>query len=196
MAQKRLRWMPLVIAALLIGVIAMPGSGARADTIIFNDLTESPTLTHMGTDSIVTGTCSGEFICQITVTRAGARFQGLMGDNPVLNLAEDPQLQVFSDQVSVDPGVSADTVIVQFSSDEEGGFMMTCASVGGCLFQESGQPQGLTISWGIGIMGIGSDFVGIQSDVEGVPEPASWLLLATGLLGLLVLGSRSRGFAA
>jgi PEP-CTERM motif-containing protein len=197
----------LAIAGLLTGAIAMLTSPARADTIVYNDLTESPTLTHTGAASTVTEVeCSGsDEFCRITVSRPGQTLQDIsipLGPlEPLLNLAEDQQLQFLSDQIAPEivPGTFGqppDTVQIDFFSAREGDLLEKCADFEsparpgqGCQFQENGQPQGITLFWSNG-----TDFIAIQSDVESVPEPASWLLLASGLIGLLGFGLRL-GFA-
>jgi hypothetical protein len=110
-AAKKQPWrVILVFAGVMTGAIAMLTSPARADTIIFNDLTESPTLTHIGNATTVTGSCSGSEDCIIRVSRpdplqAVSLSPGSLittFPEPILNLAEDAQKQFFSDQVAID----------------------------------------------------------------------------------------------
>ena len=202
MTQKPPRRVSLATAGLLIGMIAMPDSSARADTFIFNDLTESPTLTHIGTATTVQVTCSGSEDCTITLSRPGQALIDISPNIPPdgLNFAEDPQLQFFSDQIAVTPEndmIPAASAMISFLSDSLLEREPCSDFVGGCQLQETGQLQGGSITWGNPINGMvaGFDDILIQSDVE-VPEPSSWLLLVTGLLGLLAFGSRGRGLAA
>jgi len=118
--------------------------------------------------------------------------QNIVSGGGALFLAEDPQLQFFSDSLVV----SADTQVVEFTSlpDETA---VLCSSMGvPCTIQETGQLQGLTITWS---GGASADGIFIESDVEpsAVPEPTSGFLLVTGLIGLLgVRLARASGLAA
>ncbi len=138
----------------------------------------------------------------ITVSRPGQALIDISPNIPPdgLNFAEDPQLQFFSDQIAITPEndmLPAASATISFLSDALLEREPCSDFAGGCQLQENGQLQGGSITWGNPITGMvaGFDNIQIQSDVE-VPEPGSWLLLATGLLGLLGSGSRGRGLAA
>jgi hypothetical protein len=190
MRNKRLPWwVSLTLLNLFIGGIVI-ASIARADTIIFHDLDDGLTFSHIGSDTIiVAGGCVGEpGGCIIAIFNQGRSFvSSTIGSVGRLLFSEDPQLQFFSDELSISAAEGESSVIIRFESNF-GEIPIPCAqvSVTGCQLQETGEPQGFTITWSDG----GIDTILMESDPESapVPEPGSWLLLATCLLGALTFG--------
>jgi hypothetical protein len=199
-------WLPLAASSLIVQ--AMLPLAARADTITYDDLaTDTPTFIHTGTATTVTIvrgcgnlespnippectlalTRGTQTIVETTIPSTGDPFTPFL-----LRLAEDPQLQFVSDDLNL----SLTQKQITFVSIYDGAAGLPCSTGGfSCQVQETGGLQGGTITWSGG----GGDSIFIQSDAEpsgpppsGVPEPNSWLLLVTGLIGLLAFGSRRR----
>jgi hypothetical protein len=171
----------------MTGAIVMLTSPARADMILFDDLTESPTLTQTGNETKVmfpSGPCSGREDCEIRVSRPGPPLQVitdvtsdvLVGEG-LVNLAEDAQLRHFSDQFSIHLETNeiigqVVSALIRFTSSDFPDPGETCAPPDfpeGCQIQEDGRQL---IVAGIKWSGGGSDVLAIQSDVDSVPEPA------------------------
>jgi hypothetical protein len=174
-------FLPAVLLAFLLGPPA-----AKADTFVFNDLSETPTVSRPGLSPEPCGASEG---C-LLVIEGPAGATDLTTSGPV-DIA-DPGGITLSDAISVDvtssvfssspPGLG-----VRFVSDFSGESPLgPCLSF--CTLTETGELQtAATVTWlGAGGVTLRTDTVEFVSDTDAVPEPASWLLVLTGLplLGL------------
>jgi len=155
-------------------VLLVATAPARADVIVFNDLAD--TLSVSGSARLVFNCPAGTQTCTASLSApAGTTFNGIDASLEGVNIA-DPGGLTLSDTLHADPPILPNgSVSLSFSSDlNETGPL--CATIfHGCQITEDGtvQPVG-SVFWSNG----SSDVIAFQSDVD-VPEPSSWLLLAT-----------------
>jgi hypothetical protein len=166
-ASRYSQWLlPLALAAPVISGMPVLPSG-RADTIIYNDLTDTPTLIHTGTDTMVQGTCpaiKGK-PCSIRLTRArqtvvASTFPGGLPLGFLL-LAKDPQLQIFSAEIVLNVALASAPLVTFTTFHGQNPPLCSEVAGAGCQLQENGEPQGGTITWSSG----GVDNIFIQGNV-------------------------------
>jgi len=181
-ASRRLRGVRTVL--LLTALLCVSGT-LRADTITVNDLTSTLTLTHIGTNRLVTyscgliGTSEG---CTFAITGIGVTIKSTIGGGqPVVAIA-DPGGKFVSDLLTME-GVTAGSQVLTgaFISLADGATPVACAPPVPCTITENGKLQtALTVTWSNNT----TDTIRFKSDIESVPEPSSILLLLTGLAPL------------
>jgi hypothetical protein len=182
-------FLPAVLLAFLLGPPV-----ARADTFVFNDLSETPTVSGVGPSPVPCGISRAER-CEFDIEPPA----GAISVSGTFQVGiSDPDGITASDEVSAlesIPKLAVSAVAVAFFSDSE--FFKEvplCASLTGlrgpvgCALTETGAVQTAgTITWlGAGGAPVRTDTIEFASDITDVPEPASWLLVLTGLplLGL------------
>lgn len=178
-------------------LIAVP---SRADTFTFNDLTQSfsvSSLIHDGSsDTISKLSCGvspiGTEFCFFDVSSNDPNATITAPQNQLLAVGE-PDFVLVSDLLGLNLTLnSAGTptgYILSFLSDPLSR-NPTCNSLGTCQIAETGQVQPVfSVTWSNGT----TDTIQFASDVD-TPEPASLILLATGLLG--VAGAARRKWLA
>jgi hypothetical protein len=173
----------LFLAGLLLAFLLSPPA-AKAVTLLFNDLSETPTVSGI-VFPLVTCTSPGSeaFTCDIS-SPAGTAMADLSLDifNPP-NIS-DPGGITISDEFKF-PVFTTSLLTVSFSSDSSESPLGLCASVTvGCQFTETGGVQTLgTVKWFAAddVTVLRTDTIEFASDITDVPEPASWLLVLTGL---------------
>lgn len=169
-----------------LGLAFLPSSGAMAATITFFDLTDTLTVT-LSSDLIARGatsSCAGE-VCTVTVLPPNGPAP-VDWTSPIEIL--EPGTQNVSDIITVVPTVNgtgrATFVTIVFTSDLE---VPLPGPIDGNTVVETGQLQvGTSFFWKTfdGTAIVEEDVILFQSDVEGVPEPATFALLSLGLAGL------------
>jgi hypothetical protein len=173
-------FLPAVLLAFLLGPPA-----AKADTFVFNDLSE--TITVSGPSPVTCTTppdiVPGE-VCAITISPpdGAASVEGLGTLHPLI--AEPDGVTISDVLFASGPfpgGLSFQEV---FISDHSESTPDLCAvSPDGCRLTENGQIQTVgTVTWlDVGGATLRTDTIEFASDISDVPEPASWLLVLSGL---------------
>jgi hypothetical protein len=163
------------------------------NTFLINDSSETPTVSGIGPSPVPCGISGRVELCGIGIfAPAGATGLIISPNVEVSTIAEPDGVRV-SDFVSTEifstPEGGA-LVEVRFSSDRsDESPLPPCALGRGCTLTETGEVQTLgAITWLGEVPGgvLESDTIEFVSDIDAVPEPASWLLVLTGLplLGL------------
>ena len=175
----------LFLAALLLAFLLSPPA-AKANTFVFNDLSDTVTASGPGGSSVP---CAAPLVpeqCQFDISPpVGTKEESAFG---IIDIS-DPGGITVSDFITVGRGsleTGALVASVSFRSDPAE------SSIGPCpptpftcqlLGTENGQIQTAgTITW-LDSTGapLRTDTIEFASDITDVPEPASWLLVLTGL---------------
>jgi hypothetical protein len=194
---------------LLVASCAWFARPAVADVIIFHDLVDQITVEHIGSehlmviDGAIVGSAAGScapgeaFACFVRLSSPTA---GVTPNGPsmVVGITEqgvDPTV-AWSDSISYQPGTSM--ALLRFASDPaptdpnaEQNVVGLTPGVADALIAEDGTVQtAFTVTWSDQT----TDTIQFQSDVEPqrVPEPASAILVATGLIGLSLIRRRGQ----
>ena len=201
---QRTRWSTLVtvLVASLALVFFLP-SGAAAGTIQFLEgLTEgAPTVVILSADIIARGgssaSCATAELCSVTINGPAGNTGAVTTGN--VNIFDPaPPAGVLSDTITFAQLSSALNVAhFNFTSDSETGPALILAGifqgVAPLSVTENGDIQeGTRITWSTP-SGPVVDIISFRSDVETVPEPATLLLLGSGLIGAALWGRRRLG---
>jgi hypothetical protein len=174
---------------------------AKADTFVFNDLSETPTVSGVGPSPVACAS-PGPEECRLVISAPpGATNVSAIGLGIPFGISEpgnpDPERPFLappiSDEISSSVSISSTfTVTVSFRSDSSESPLGLCGPAGPCLLTENGGVQiagfvtWLELVFGEPAVVLRTDTIEFASDIDAVPEPASWLLVLTGLplLGL------------
>jgi hypothetical protein len=171
-----------VLFSLFVVYFALAAQTAKADTITFTDLTDSPTLS--GSTRLALMSCSLTSLAETCTavlqpplfTLNAAIIDYRLGEGSLTGRVSDAFHAV----------VTPLAALLTFTSDlpnalGEANGLGTCVSMGGCNAVENGMPQLVgTIVWTNPITHASvTDSIFLQSDV--VPEPASLILFGSGL---------------
>jgi hypothetical protein len=185
----------LFLPAVLLAFLLSPPA-AKANTIVFNDLSETPTVSGVEPSPFTCASPGHPEECRFHISGpAGSIVVSPFGTITI----SDPGGITISDQIisfvpvaavaSISTVTLAPTVTLEFLSDPNDIASALCTSVtGGCKLTETGEVQTAgTITWLGGgdcppdCTTVRTDTVEFVSDTDAVPEPASWLLVLTGL---------------
>jgi len=176
----------LFLAALLLAFLLSPPA-AKANTFVFNDLSDTVTASGPGGSSVP---CAAPLVpeqCQFDISPpVGTKEESAFG---IIDIS-DPGGITVSDEVTSIFNISTGGITVAFQSDSSESPLGLCVATltGGCQLTETGDVQmagTLTWSGGAGCpptcTTLRTDTIEFASDTTEVPEPASWLLVLTGL---------------
>ena len=159
---------------------------AKANTIVFNDLSDTIILSGVGPSPEPCPSRTPEECSTLIFAPAGATDLTISGGGVI----DDPGGITVSDEVTSIFNISTGGITVAFQSDSSESPLGLCVATltGGCQLTETGDVQmagTLTWSGGAGCpptcTTLRTDTIEFASDITDVPEPASWLLVLTGL---------------
>jgi hypothetical protein len=168
------------MASTLLSVLLLADSPVTADTILFNDLTENVSITTTSTrvsDMACETNPLFEF-CRLTLGPPSPTATLLSPSSATIGIAEAGSTSG-SDQISYGQIIGTQILSFNFFSDLDPGLaLITCSPpFTNCLTETGGIQTAFQLAWSDGTL----DTIQFQS---GVPEPASWLLLAMGFVAL------------
>jgi hypothetical protein len=185
----------LFLSAVLLAFLLSPPA-AKADTFVINDLTETPTISGLGASPVACTAppfffdedCSFQISPPAGATSVHASSSVFPANATSFGgLIADPDGTTISDEITVFGTTEPFGVSVHFISDISGessfGLCFVAPGIGGCGLIENGEVQTAgTITW-LDSAGatVRTDTIEFVSDTDAVPEPASWLLVLTGL---------------
>ena len=182
----------LPVALILLGLLVFADGAARADTILFRDLTDSVSVTPISSRmaDLVCDTTTLFESCVLSL-RPPSPSATLLSPGPLTVLiAETAGPSLASDQISVgvflDPSLG---VSLNFFSDTEAspgsiGLCNTPPVIVACMVETGAVQTAFLLVWSDGTV----DTVQFQSDV---PQPASWLLMVSGLATMWQFAARA-----
>jgi hypothetical protein len=170
----------LFLSAFLLAFLLGPPA-AKADTFVFNDLSDTVTASGPGGSPVP---CAAPLVaeqCQFVISAPAGTT---LFSSVFINNISDPDGITISDQITSAIKLSPTPIAtVTFISDSSESPLGLC--LGTCSLTETGGVQTAgTITW-FGPGGVSdvlrTDTIQFASDTTEVPEPASWLLVLTGL---------------
>ena len=170
------------VLSLTFGTLPSIGNAA---TILFEDLTDNVSVVTTAPNRVTNLNCGGDptnEFCNLDLSAPPGAISVSAPQN--VGFAEGPGPSLESDDILAGIGVGGSFVVVEFASFDPGPNFALCNAPPPstiCGVENGTVQTAFQLSWSDGTV----DTIQFQSDVEPAPEPATMLLLAAGLAGLL-----------